>query len=495
MSPRDLREKLPLFLDGALDPAEAAAVREALRRDAAAVAELDALRRTRSLLRARPPLDENPALASSIEQHLRSARPASPLPRIRYAPAALILGASVVVALAAIVLLRPSAVEHYLSRKGEQAQLAYEKTMKSDWIMPLFRKTDKDRVLNFAMYGTLPLDDGAQTVIQVDNSRKEGYKIELGKKEARVGNKVTAEDLYRELRATPSQRSVLDTLFLYAQRQLEEAVLMDTQEGMVVDPSIGRLNSTLLSGIAQTLEPVQRVRLEQYLTRNASQYAVIASAPEPPAPPALVYDRLRRVDGARSFVVMSGDTPRYMSLNMDLDSIRTRMSVTSEQLPSIAVRLQDISRRIGGVRIEEKKRMIRRIPAPSNREMNNEVITITVDSDGEEDGNVNQNIRVMVRPRNFPQHLPQFFAPPAPGRPAHIRVRVNDDEEGEINVNMEVNVDSILQRAFEAIPDFEIQNNTGIPPSLRITEPNSPRPPRPPIPGDTTRRKILRIGR
>jgi hypothetical protein len=510
MSPRDLRDKLPLLLDGALEPEETRRMEALLRAQPERAADLDALHRARLLLRARRPLAENPGFSLALEERLRRETSGAPPTPRHTTRLALALGGVAALTLIVFALVQHKDLERYLSRKTEQAQLAYEQTLKSEWIMPLFQKTSKDNVLEFAMFGTLPLDDGSKTVIHVDNTQKQGYRIELGKKDTPVACKVTAEDLYREVRATPVQRSILDTLFLFAQRQLEEAVLMDDEEGMVVDPGIGRLNTTLLSGIAQTLEPAQRVRLEQYLQKNAAVYTLAASPPIPPTPPAEVYDRLRRQTRTRTFVMLNGENTRLASLNMDLDSIRMRMTLAPEAVPSLAVRLQEIRKRIGavhstGVRIGDGMHELRRIPMPDMPEepVETEMITITVDAESFDEQH--HNVRVLVRPR-----APRPKLPPLPSRPGRIIVHVSDEEEGDVRIE----IDTLIQQSFDAMRELELEMQSmqpprPVPPRVSVGDPDhsiaprpnagertimlAPRPPRPPAPPDTLRKKVITI--
>ncbi|MBL0175294.1 MAG: hypothetical protein IPP94_08540 [Ignavibacteria bacterium] len=514
MSPRDLRDKLPLLLDGALDPEETRRMEALLREQPELAADLDALHRARLLLRERRPLEENPGFSTALEARLREDASRAPATPRRTTRMALALGGVAALTLIVAALVQHEDLERYLSRKTEQAQLAYELTLKSEWIMPLFQKTSKDNVLEFAMFGTLPLDDGSKTVIHVDNTQKQGYRIELGKKDTPDARKVTAEDLYREVRATPSQRSILDTLFLFAQRQLEEAVLMDAEEGMVVDPGIGRLNTTLLSGIAQSLEPAQRIRLEQYLQKNAAVYTLAASPPVPPTPPAEVYDRLRRQTRTRTFVMLNGENTRLASLNMDLDSIRMRMTLAPEAVPSLAVRLQEIRKRIGavhstgvriGVRIDDGMHELRRIPTPEMPEetVEAEMITITVDAESFDEQH--HNVRVLVRPR-----APRPKLPPMPARPGRISVHVSDGEEGEVRIE----IDTLIQQSFDAMRELEMEMQSlqpprPVPPRVTVGDPEhsiaplpdagertimiAPRAPRSPAPPDTIRKEIIRI--
>ncbi len=344
--------QLSLYLDDRLDSAQREQVASRIARDPELRREYEHLRRMRDLLSARESIPANPFLPEHIMNRIRedNREPDAylPVPR-RFMPAAAGAIAVVVIALLALAWIQREQILRYIGNTGEEMQHAYEDTILKGWIMPLFQRTDRDQVLQYAMFGTLPLDDSDGTVLRIDESADRGYRLELAGSTARTGPPATINELYREIRPTAVQRKIFDTLFLYAQRQIEAAVLMNEAKEIAIDPAISKYNQVILSGIAASLEPDQQERFESFLEKRNTPYTFVSHRhtevpPQPPTPPAKLMERFRTMRVPEAFVVLTEDSFTVTQLHLNMDSLRRLMKIVEGRMPRIEMRVQDLAR-------------------------------------------------------------------------------------------------------------------------------------------------------
>jgi hypothetical protein len=344
---------LSLFLDDGLDRAAREQVAARIARDPELRHEYEQLRRMRELLSAREAMPVNPHLPertmNRIREENREPDAILPVPR-RLMPAASGAVALALVALLALAWIQRDQILRYIGSTGEQMQHAYEDTILKGWIMPLFQRTDRDQVLQYAMFGTLPLGDSDGTVLRIDESAERGYRVELAGRGAPSGPPATINELYREIRPTAVQRKIFDTLFLYAQRQIEGAVLMNEAREIAIDPAISTYNQVILSGIAASLEADQLERFESFLEKRNTPYTFVSHRhapvppPPPPVPPAELMERFRSMRAPEAFVVLTQDSFTVTQLHLDMDSLRRLMKIVAGRMPRIEMRVQDLAR-------------------------------------------------------------------------------------------------------------------------------------------------------
>jgi hypothetical protein len=352
-------------------------------------------------------------------------------------------------------------------------QQAYEDTILKGWIMPLFQRTDKDQVLQFAMFGTLPLDDSDGTVLRVDENAERGYRVELAGNTMKGQPLTTIKELYGEIQPTEIQRKVFDTLFLYAQKQIEAAVLMNEARQIAIDPAISKYNKVILSGIAASLEPEQLQRFEAFLEKRNTPYTFVSrqsTAPVPPAPPSALMARFRAVRAPEEFVVLDDDGYTITRLHLDMDSLRRLMKVVGERMPRIEVRVQDIARSYAVSRLNgtppppDVPRGVRVMPVQVGE--GSHAISISIDSGGEimremehEFENLRHEVAIYRRDNarlqeQLPPRVLERMRPSAgTGRSHRLTVTVRPDDDSMLRME----IDTAGDQAGEQIEDIRIE--------------------------------------
>ncbi|MBR9978918.1 MAG: hypothetical protein KFH87_12605 [Bacteroidetes bacterium] len=343
---------LSLYLDGALDDVRREAFEQRIAEDAELQEAYTEMRALRDRLSAHPPLPANHALADRIMQSVHTIDdqpdPILPLPR-RFHPAAAAVAMVMIITVMGYAWLQRESILRYVSDTGSQVQYTYEETILKGWIMPLFQKTGRDDVLQFAMFGTLPLDREEGTILQVDESTDLGYRLELSGGSSPKLPAATVDELYEEIQPTDKQRLTFDTLFHYAQQQLESAVLMNEEREIAINPAISRFHTMILSGIAEQLDARQIVRFEHYLERRNTPYTIAAvHVPHVPSPfktPRSFTERFRSIRTPDEFVVLHDDSVTIMRLQLNMDSLRNMMHAFERSIPRIEVHLKQFARK------------------------------------------------------------------------------------------------------------------------------------------------------
>ncbi|MDT8325585.1 MAG: hypothetical protein RRA94_15835, partial [Bacteroidota bacterium] len=470
--------QLSLYIDGQLDARERQEIERRIADDPSVRREFEELRALRALLADRQPLPENPFLPEKVMNRIRieaeKEDSALPVPR-RFMPAVAGLVMVVIVAVSIFTWLQREDLFHYLEDTGTQVQLAYEESGLKGWIMPLFEQTDRDKVLQFAMFGTLPLDDEDGTVLRVDEHADSGYRVELARDTAGGIPRATLDQLYQRIKPSDTQRRVFDTLFSYAQKQIESSVLMNENREIAIDPAISKYHKVILSGIAASLEPEQLVRFEEFLRSRNTPYTFVSrtahDAPSPP-PPRRVIDHFRTVRMPEEFVVFTRDSIAYAHLHLDMDSLRSLMKVMENRIPRLEVRVNDLARTVA----VRGKRSEAVLPRPAVRVMSRDgtrgehIITISIQSDAavmrEMEAEMQQMMRqVTMRKRDkdylvqetlrhvAPRHAaPQHAAPREANRPDRSGTQYPADTE----IRVTVNIDSIVMRMHEDFDGVEL---------------------------------------
>ncbi len=460
--------QLSLYLDGQLDTRERQEIEKLIEQNANVRAEYEGLRTLRTLLAERKPLPENPFLPEKVMNRIRNEAEdedrALPVPR-RFMPVVAGLSLVILAAIATFAWLQREDIFHYVEDTGSQMQQAYEESGLQGWIMPLFEQTDRDEVLQFAMFGTLPLDDQDGTVLRVDEHADSGYRVELARDTAGAP-RASLEELYHQIKPTPSQRRAFDTLFSYAQKQIESSVLMNQEQELAIDPAISKYHKVILSGIAASLDQEQLVRFEEYLSRRNTPYTFVSqtakSAPPPP-PPGRVIEHFRTVRMPEEFVVFTRDSIAYARLHLDMDSLRRIMKVMENRMPRFDVRVNDLARTVSvrGNRGEQvlPREAVRVMSRGGDR--GEHVITISIQSDAavirEMESEMKEMMHeVMILKREeayLVQKALRHSRPARPARPGRSGVPGATDSRIEVTVN----IDSMVMHMQDGMKQFELQ--------------------------------------
>jgi len=494
---RQLDEELSSLLDGSLDPKRRARLEEALEIDAKLRARRDgllasgnALRNLRSL-----PIDEG--FWHRLRDRLpdRQSEDAFAVPR-RLIPALLTAGALSCAALEVIILTQSREIVSVVSRTGEQVRHFYEETIGSSWLLPLHNRTDRDGVLEFAVYGTLPIDED-RTFLKVDNSSDSGFRINLGAAANRP-RQITTDDLYREIRATEEQKKVVDSLLSIAQRRIESSVLLGENESLLIDPSIGEWSSAILASIASSLEPRQRIRFDRFLGTRGAPWTIDAQAAVSPDPPALLNMRLNAApENERSFVVLRTDTVELRRLALVFEENRKNGARATSPRTGGSERSGDQAKRspypappieIGSqnarnalqaaeTELQRARRALQHVYGSSE----DQSVTVVL-SEAYRNAYVKaiQEYDGLVRRRHG---IPARSLPALGDRVLRIRIRQEADAPDIPQSAVHIDVDSIIRRSLRAVPeirerlrgisfptppDFDPADGVPIPTELRV---------------------------
>ena len=348
--------KLSLYLDGRLEERERQEVERRIETDAAVRREYQQLLKLRTFLAAREPVPENPFLPerimNRIHEHEESREEDNHFPvSRRFLPAVASISVALLAGVALFAWLQRDDIVQYVEETSAQMQLAYEETILKGWVMPLFERTDRDQVLHFAMFGTLPLDSEDGTILRVDESTDQGYRVELARAPELAQPQASIDDLYAEIEPTPEQRKVFDSLFLYAQRQIESSILMNEEKELAIDPSISTYQKIILGGIAASLEPRQQERFEQFLTRRNTPYAFATlvsnrSREQRTEHSARVMEHVRTIRTPEEYLILSRENVTRTRLQLDIDSLRRLMKIVENRLPRLHVEVAQLARNI-----------------------------------------------------------------------------------------------------------------------------------------------------
>jgi hypothetical protein len=471
----DITERIHLYIDGQLDERQAREFEAWLAGRPEARREYDTLLATKRLVGSRPPTPENEWFWDQLSGKLDAPPQRTRFILIphRYLPLAYATVAVFVVCLGVTAYIQRDDLARFFTRKSSEVQQAYETGLKG-WFMPLFAKTDKDGVLEFAMYGTIPLDRESDRVLRVDNTNKDGYKLELSKVSANPKKPVTTEDLYRTVRATPDQRRSIDSLLADAQLRIEESVLMSENKRIAISATMSDLNTTILNGVATLLDGPQRVRFDRFLSERETPYTVVMK--RVPVPVTVREPRTSMAyttgEDASQFVVITPEEAKLERLEFNLDSIRQNMEAFGRRdIPRIAYQFENMAKKY-----VEKSRTERNTAPQVQRlvEVVEDPHTIGFQIN-ESSGVDGRSLAIQVRPRSLQRSIPSGEQIP------QLRFRFFKSDEGAV----ELNIDSIVGMALQQIPDLNVRVLTQPAQTMRpkhnVQMPVLP-PPAPPVP-------------
>lgn len=336
ISSRD-RDLLERFLDGHASPDDIAQCERRLASDEQFRCAHDELRRLRDLLAGADRIDADPVFWAKLQGKMREEEEEKlnllPFPQ-KYLPLAASGFALLVLFSFSYVFNNRLSFLRFWESQSEAVRTAYEKTLQESSFIPLFSGIDNDKTLQFALYGSLLLDESRGTMLNVDERSAEGYRIEVQKEQPRKQKKVTVADFVAEVRPTNVQKAAIESLLNEGRRELESAVLVGMNESVAINADLNRLNRAMASGIISMLEPDQRTRLKRLLTQDDAAYAFTsrsraatraqATGSVAPVPPT-----------TNQFVVLSPETVLIRALTVDVGRIQREMRESQERFREV----------------------------------------------------------------------------------------------------------------------------------------------------------------
>lgn len=346
ISTKELQRMLSLYLDGALDEEDRNRFEEYLASNPGAASELHLWKKQQQLLKSKRGVQPNEwfwqKLSVRLEQQRSKPETAYPFAR-KYVP----LAASLAVLIAAfggmVVFQQRTLLTKFFSEKKEQVQQLYQGNVLQGKLLPLFANLDKDQVLQFAFFGTLPLDAQAETALRVDESKENGTRIEFSKNEAQRHPPVTVEQFCREIDATPAQHRSVDSILSTARDKIQESVFLGENKSLAVHADLASFNRAMMSNIAASLESPQRKKFQRFLAASGSPYTfVIASSPQ--AAPPMPESRMPRLPGMEQFVVITPDSCTIARVKIDLQQLQRNEALTAQEVRSMNERTHALIR-------------------------------------------------------------------------------------------------------------------------------------------------------
>jgi hypothetical protein len=348
------------YLDGALNDADRKIAEELITSDDAVSVELDRLKRMRELLAGQNRIEPDVAFWTRLSARLSEEDEDEnllPFPR-RHFPAAVLVSFVGILLIGSVIFENRMSLLHFVTQKSQIVQSVYEEGIMKGSILPLLSHIDNNQVLQFSLLGVLPLDAKEQTSLKVDQNSANGYQIKLDKTPSRKSKPITVKDFYAEIQATDQQKDVIDSLFALARRRIESSVLVSENNAVAIDPGLAQLNRVMVSNIASSLEPFQRIRFGRFLERKDAPYSFV-SKKFVPANPESIYVEMSRVPANRRFVVVTADSLTYAHFDPEaLRHIRQNTEI-SNQIAGIAQRNLELTERL-------LRRFAVREPRPEN---------------------------------------------------------------------------------------------------------------------------------
>lgn len=350
MSQKKLMSALSSYLDDELNAREKSDLEAYLATHPEAKKELEELRAIKTRLSQKPSLKRNEWFWMSLSHKLErtTKERGSILPfRRRFIPLAVPLSLTLAVMIGVGIFLQRDALFKFYSEKKQQVQNAYESRIMRGKILPLFANLSKDQVLQFALFGTLPLDTHEQTALRIDESKDSGYRIEIAKDKKTPVSTVTASEFYSALGVTPSQHQVVDSILGSAKEKIQSSVLVGENNSLAIHAGLVNLNKMVMSNIAAALQPKQRVRFKKYLEARGAPFTFVANV-APPIAPQKIYRAINNPPTSDKYLVLTPDTICLSEITFNMDSVRRSMEEAMSSLSAIQFRTQAIVRQFSG---------------------------------------------------------------------------------------------------------------------------------------------------
>ena len=327
MNEQQMDDLLSQYVDGRLSEIEAQKVESLLALDISGQQRVKELRRLKELLASKqkllPDIGFWTRFAVALEEQKKDEHSLLPLPR-KFVPALILVSAAVIIVGGTLIIHNRNQFIQYFSEKSQAVREVYQKDILQGQLLPLFSKVDKDRALQFSLFGTLALDDKSKTELRVDEQSKKGYRIEVGKDSKNKAKPMTFNHFLAEVKPNSGQKHLIDSLLELTGRRIESSVLIGENNTMAIAPDLPQLNRMMVTNIAACLEPNQRVQFERLLEANDAPYTVTAQS-IPAREGDHIFQNIPQSPRDNRFVIITPDTMMYSQLHIDFDSLRRHM--------------------------------------------------------------------------------------------------------------------------------------------------------------------------
>jgi len=405
---------LSQYVDGALSEQEVQQVELLLAVDTSARQKVTELKKLKLLLAAQPRLNPDigfwTRFSVAMEEQKEEEHSLLPFPR-KFIPAITVMITAIVVVVGILVIQNRMQFMQFLSTKSQAVREVYKKNILQGSLLPLFSKVDKERALQFSLFGTLPLDNKSETALRVDEQSEKGYRIEVGNNLKNNTKSVTFDRFVAEVKPSVKQKKIIDSLLELTGRRIESSVLIGENNTLAIAPDLPKLNRLMVTNIASCLEPLQRVNFERLLEANNAPYTVIVKSAQTGKTGNYVQQISKFPQGDR-FVIITPDTMIYSQIHIDFDSLRKQME---ENFAAVRIRREAMLKKIIAREFQRVPKNFH-IPTPDQIFSGEEFFSVEINVPGEEDNQ--QQMHIVVQPR----FRKPIFTPGMPNRSTQMRI-------------------------------------------------------------------------
>ena len=326
---REVTELLSRFVDNRLTDEERRLVSQLTANDPSAKRELDELLRLRALLapssKLKPDIGFSTRLSAVLAERQREEENLFPVSR-KYIPAMIALSSAAFLLVVVLVVQKRNQVGQFVGEQSLAVKSAVENNILKSAILPLFTSVNRDQALQFALFGSVLLDEKNEASLRVDDRAEKGYRIEVTTSGKSKRQAVTVKDFVAEIKPNLSQQESIDSILDFTRRRIQSSILVGEGDLVAVDPDLPRLNVQLVGNIAACLSKEQQFRFERMLRAHkapSASHLARTRAERYTAVSPLLPGRPRR----QQFMVITPETLVMTNLGIDFDEISKKIDL------------------------------------------------------------------------------------------------------------------------------------------------------------------------
>ena len=337
---------MSLYLDDALDEDDKNRFENYLAENPDVAAELRAWKKQQQLLRSKQGIRPNEwfwqKLSVRLGQREKKAENIFPFSK-KYVPLAAALTVLVALLGGIAVFQQRTLLTSFFSEKQQQVQQIYEGSVLPGKLLPLFTNLNKDQVLQFALFGTLPVDAQAKTALRVDESKEKGTRIEFASNETEHYPQLTVKKFCDEIGATSDEHRSVDSILSAARDKIQASVFLGENRSLAVHADLPMMNRTMMSNIAASLDQPQRMKFKKFLAVSGSPYTFVIPPSLPGHAPAPVR-RMPPHPGMEQFVLITPDSCTIAHLKIDLQQVMRSQDLSVQEVRTMNERAHALIR-------------------------------------------------------------------------------------------------------------------------------------------------------
>ena len=340
LSPKELSLLFSLYLDGTIEENRRREFETYIAANPEIAAELEILKKQKQLLSSQSVLPSDEwfwqRLSGRLEEERNKRETVYPFSR-KYLPLAASIAILIAASVGVLMFQQRSLLTKFFSEKKEEVQQLYQENIFQGKLLPLFSSLNKDQVLQFAFFGTLPLDAQASTALRVDESKENGARIELSKNESKQHPQVTVQEFCDVVDATPAQQRIVDSILTSAKEKIEKSVFLGENKALAVHADLAKFNRMTMSHLAASLDLPQRLKFRNFLKTSHSPYTfAVTGSPSTNLP--RITARAPHAPRTEQFVVITPESCALANINIDIENIDQNLELTAQEFQSVNMR-------------------------------------------------------------------------------------------------------------------------------------------------------------